>query len=314
MIELRHIKHFLAVVEHGGVRQAGRAINISGSAISRSLKMLEKYYGVELLTRDKQRMEPTAFGLRLAQDGRDLIAGFDAVEENLKQVATLESGRLRVGIGPSISEILMPVIGARVVAQYPRVELEIFPDHASTTLKKLLTHELDVGVGHDRPFLLHGGLDVTRLYDETVGWWVRKGHPLTHRRKVCVADLASFPVVSQFLPERFEARLHDLAVQARNESGGMHVTRALQCTDYHVLTSVALESDAILFCPRQRILHSACAGEFVSLPLSSLPAVAVAVALPRMPSPSPLARRFVSMLRDAVRELIDTAETTVEQR
>jgi DNA-binding transcriptional LysR family regulator len=313
MIEFRQLKHFLAVVEHGGVRQAGRAIHISGSAITRSIQMLEEHYCVELLTRDKQHMEPTAFGQQLAQVARDLVAGFEGVEERLKQVADLESGTLRVGIGPSISEILMPVVAARMARQHPRVQLEIYHYHATTTLAKLLTHELDVGVGHDRPFLIHGGLDVTRLYSETVEWWVRKEHPLARKRSVTVSDLASFPVASQFFPEQFQAWLQDVALQATKESGGQHVTHALQCTNYHILTSMALDSDVVLACPRQSILHSGSPKEFVNLPLPVIPQSAVAVALPRIPTPSPLARRFVAMLQDAAREMIDTTEETLSE-
>ena len=166
---------------------------------------------------------------------------------------------------------------------------------------------MTVGVGQDRPFLIHGGLDVTHLYGVTVEWWVRKEHPLAQKKDVKVSDLASFPVISQFLPEQFQAWLEDVALQAMSGSDGRHVAHALQCTNYHILTSVTLESDSVLISPRQNIMHSRCPDKFVRLPLPVLPPTAVAVALPRLPTPSPLARRFASMLLEAAEEMMDSA-------
>jgi DNA-binding transcriptional LysR family regulator len=56
MMELRHLKYFIAVVEHGGVTAASVALHTSQLSLGRQLRDLEKHIGADLLRRDQRRL------------------------------------------------------------------------------------------------------------------------------------------------------------------------------------------------------------------------------------------------------------------
>jgi LysR family transcriptional regulator, regulator for genes of the gallate degradation pathway len=77
-VGLRHLRVFLAVVDHGSVSQAAAALYRAQSAVSRSVRELEKEFGVPLFERRVQGMLPTRFGDALQHRARRAAAEFDA--------------------------------------------------------------------------------------------------------------------------------------------------------------------------------------------------------------------------------------------
>jgi LysR family transcriptional regulator of gallate degradation len=77
-IGLRHLRVFLAVVDQGSVSQAAAALYRAQSAVSRSIRELEKEFGVPLFERRTQGMLPTRFGDALQHRARRVAAEFDA--------------------------------------------------------------------------------------------------------------------------------------------------------------------------------------------------------------------------------------------
>ena len=86
-MDIRHLRHFLAVVESGSFHAAAQELNLTQQAISRSIKNLETELGVRLLerrARDRRKVSPTEFGrlllphaISVAKDLQNLKAQFD---------------------------------------------------------------------------------------------------------------------------------------------------------------------------------------------------------------------------------------------
>ena len=64
-MELRHLRHFAAVVEAGNLSKAAEKVFISQPALTRSIKNLEDIVGAELLERRPRGMVPTPAGIAL---------------------------------------------------------------------------------------------------------------------------------------------------------------------------------------------------------------------------------------------------------
>ena len=63
--ELRHLRAFLAVADQGSASRAGAALFRAQSAVSRSIRKLERTLGVALFERRAQGMLLTPFGRAL---------------------------------------------------------------------------------------------------------------------------------------------------------------------------------------------------------------------------------------------------------
>ncbi|NDE02288.1 MAG: LysR family transcriptional regulator, partial [Gammaproteobacteria bacterium] len=64
-MELRQLRHFVAVVDSANLSRAAERVAISQPALTRSIKNLEDLLGVELLERQPRGVVPTEAGLAL---------------------------------------------------------------------------------------------------------------------------------------------------------------------------------------------------------------------------------------------------------
>ena len=95
---LKQCAYFLCVVEHGGIAQAARALNISQPAVSQALDKLEDMYGFRLLYRHHARgTEVTPEGRAFAAHCRDLLKTAAGVENKASAIAAHLGGTIRFG-------------------------------------------------------------------------------------------------------------------------------------------------------------------------------------------------------------------------
>lgn len=80
MIKRRHLRHFVAVAECGGITAAARKLNLSQPTLSASLAELEKIVGASLIVRDGRRMRVTDGGFRLLSLARSIENDFRLAE------------------------------------------------------------------------------------------------------------------------------------------------------------------------------------------------------------------------------------------
>ena len=69
-MELRDLEYFSVVAEHGNVRRAAEALDLSPPALSKSLRRLEKAVGAKLVKRVPKGIELTAVGSAMVDQAR----------------------------------------------------------------------------------------------------------------------------------------------------------------------------------------------------------------------------------------------------
>jgi DNA-binding transcriptional LysR family regulator len=190
-------------------------------------------------------------------------------------------------------------LGVRLMRDYPEVEISTTIRDASSLIELMRAGELDIIFGYERLFAMQKDLEVKHLYEVAIPWWARKDHPLFRKARVTLRDFANYPVISQHLPALYREEFLDLRHAAERSRTGGATIHAHQCDDYNVLCRMAAESDAILPCPAYVITLGPFAGRLCRLPVSrKMPGASVAAALPRMPTPSPLQKRFLELMQE----------------
>jgi LysR family transcriptional regulator, benzoate and cis,cis-muconate-responsive activator of ben and cat genes len=105
-VELKHLRHFLAVAEAGGISAAARQLGITQPALSRQIKALEDDLGVVLLARGARSFSLTPAAETLATDARKVLEFCDAMTSRVRAAA---SGLpLRIGYSPSLAGDFLP--------------------------------------------------------------------------------------------------------------------------------------------------------------------------------------------------------------
>lgn len=185
-MELRQLKHFLAVGESGSITAAAKKLRLTQPALSRQIKSLEEELDTSLLERGAHSITLTPAGEVLLSEARKLLKASDAMIEKVKATAVGEP--LRVGYAPSLAGEFLSVAIGRFTQFHPRVRVSLF-DWSSAEMRTGLTGgKLDVIVaapcqGH------HESIQWVALRE--YGWQLvmPAGHPLAGKKVVAARDL-----------------------------------------------------------------------------------------------------------------------------
>ncbi|MGV9796694.1 LysR family transcriptional regulator [Mycobacterium sp. NPDC003449] len=188
MLDLRRLRHFIAVAEAGGFTTAAAGLHLSQQALSSSVRQLEKEMAATLFVREGRRVLLTRAGELLLDEGRTLLAAARTVAHRVERAANGAEENYVVGHTPALS-------GAEV---YELMEpaIEAFTE-TSFTFRQLYPDQLLDGVldGTVQLGLRRGVVPTNLLSTAVVGYHrVRLAVPATHRmaarRVVDIGDLA----------------------------------------------------------------------------------------------------------------------------
>jgi DNA-binding transcriptional LysR family regulator len=141
--ELAELSAFATVAEERSFTRAAARIGISQSALSHSIRGLEKRLGLQLLARTTRSVAPTAAGTALL---KELVPALERIElavaESRKQRET-PSGRIRLIIPRTATEMVILPKLAQFARAYPEIVLEVT---SSNDPADLVAGEYDAGV------------------------------------------------------------------------------------------------------------------------------------------------------------------------
>ncbi len=141
--ELAELSAFATVSEERSFTRAAARLGLSQSALSHSIRGLEKRLGIQLLARTTRSVSPTAAGTALLQELAPSLERIErAVAETRKQRES-PSGRIRLIIPRTATKaVLLPNL-AHFARTYPEIVLEIT---SSNDPVDLVAGEYDAGV------------------------------------------------------------------------------------------------------------------------------------------------------------------------
>ena len=120
----RALALFSAVVEGGSFSAAGRALDMSPSAVSRAVDRIEARLGVRLLLRSTRALSLTAEGQAYLQAARRILTDLDDVEQQIADQGA-PRGRLRISAAVSHGRLsIVPLLGG-FARLYPNILIDI---------------------------------------------------------------------------------------------------------------------------------------------------------------------------------------------
>ncbi|GAA3083769.1 hypothetical protein GCM10010464_54810 [Pseudonocardia yunnanensis] len=171
-MEIRELRAFVAVVEEGGLSAAARKLHVSQSALSQTIKSLERRLGARLLVRNHAGSRTTDAGATLLRKARGLIDHHDRVTAAMAALTTAAesqatAGLIRVGAPLELPLDLLPRALSQLAMAYPDTRAKVVHSSSATQLAALQAGELDVGLVRDRP--TDPQLDIALAVREAMG-------------------------------------------------------------------------------------------------------------------------------------------------
>lgn len=139
-LTLKQLRYFEALAQHRHFGRAADVAGISQPALSMQIKELEETLGVTLFERAARDVRLTAFGEDFAPRARDILRSVEEVEDLARGAQDHLSGRLRIGVIPTIAPYLLPSFIGHLTHAHPTIDL-----HIRETLTPRLIEELSEG-------------------------------------------------------------------------------------------------------------------------------------------------------------------------
>ena len=195
-MELRQLECFVAVTEEANFTRAAARLHIVQSAVSATIKSLERELGAALLDRNSKRVLLTDAGTALLPAAR---AALGAAREAADAVAEVQGGlrgTLRLGTLTSVPIIDLPALLGAFHRQHPGVLLQTTaaPSGTQGLVDALLERRLDLAFV-SWPGPPPAGVALTDLASSVLDLVVPAGHPLAGRASVRIGELAGLDFV-----------------------------------------------------------------------------------------------------------------------
>ena len=133
-VKLELYRVFKEVAEVGNITAAAQALYISQSAVSQSIKQLERDLQTRLFARNSRGVTLTAEGQMLYEYVRSAMGLLETGEEKLSQTRELQMGQLTIGASDTVtSQFLLPYLD-RFHRQYPAIHIQIISGRSHKVL------------------------------------------------------------------------------------------------------------------------------------------------------------------------------------
>lgn len=196
MMELRHLRYFIAVAEELHFTRAAERLHIAQPPLSQQIQALEAELGVALFERSRRRVSLTEAGQQFLSSARAILADTERAADNARRAARGELGELRIGL--IISLPLTRLIPESINAyrqRYPDVTLQLRDMNTLVQFQALLDGELDLGFSRRPEEGIPDELGVLELQSHPLCAVIHDSHPLAHRATLSLAELRDEPFI-----------------------------------------------------------------------------------------------------------------------
>jgi LysR family hydrogen peroxide-inducible transcriptional activator len=186
MITLRQLRYLTSLGRHRHFGRAAADCAVTQPALSMQVRELEREIGAELVERRPGEIALTDTGLGVAQRAEQILAATRDLIDFARH-RDLLSGRLALGIIPTLAPYILPHVLPRLQADYPQLRLEVRETQTKLLLDELARGELDAVM----LALPVEGADVETLalFDDAFVLAVPAGDALPARGRVSVEDV-----------------------------------------------------------------------------------------------------------------------------
>jgi len=268
MIELRQLRHVLALAEHRNFVRAAEALGITQPSLTRSIQGTEALLGALLFDRGTREVTPTAVGDLVVQHAR----AFDLAERDLARdirlMKGMETGELHVGAGPFVGAALVTEALVRMNAAHPRLSTRVSVRPCQDLPERLRRREIDLCVADANDFHVTDDLELLPLASHPLVVVARAGHALARQAAAPnTQDMLAYPLagtqLSDAAREKLLRQIRPAAVRRKVREEGLST---ITCDHFSVLKTMLLRTDALTALSPFMFADELRAGTLVALP------------------------------------------------
>ncbi len=145
-MDLKQLQSFVAVAEQASFTRAAQVLGLAQPALSRHIRSLEVELRQTLLLRNGRGAVTTDAGKLLLEHARGILHQVARAHEDLDQLRGGMSGRVALGLPPSVARVLTVPLTRAFRAELPQAQLSIREGLSADLAESLLNGRLDIAV------------------------------------------------------------------------------------------------------------------------------------------------------------------------
>jgi Transcriptional regulator len=254
----------VALADYRSFGRAAEAINLSQPAFSRSIQTLERDLDCALVERSSREFRLTGQGELVLQHARRLLAGSQALHNELTQYNGLTGGELHFGSGPYPAQLLVPEALAEFIQAHPAIRTRFHLGDWEQLALWLREQQIEFLVADARYFTGDPQYQVQLLRSRRGRFFCRIDHPLATREKLPLRALLDYAMVGTRIPPMIRKILADV-------QGEPDFNPSVECAQFDAILRVVMRSDAVGIATMEALAEMAEQGlirllDFVDVP------------------------------------------------
>jgi LysR family hydrogen peroxide-inducible transcriptional activator len=190
---IRELRYLVALANRAHFGRAAEECHVSQPTLSTQIRKLEQYLGATLIERNAKSFALTPVGQEVVEKARRIVAQVDELLAKTRTGNGPLSGRLNLGVIPTLAPYLLPKLLPLVKSRYQTLQLVVHEDLTGHLLERLQGYQIDAA-------LLALPLDsdefeALALFDEPFWFACPPRHPLAQLKAVTEADLCGEPML-----------------------------------------------------------------------------------------------------------------------
>lgn len=253
-MDFRQLKTFSCVAELGSLSKASDTLRIAQPALSRQIKLLEHELRAELFTRNGRGMVLTEAGRLLLARTAGIVRQIDQIRDDIQSQAGTPSGRVVLGLVPTVSCVLSARLARRTVERYPGISLCIVESYSGHLIEWLHRGEMDLAVIYGPSADLH--LEVQNLGRDAVMAVGPRGSGLSRKRQVEMDWLLRQKLVLPSHSHGLRALIEHAAAKKK-----LKLDVQVEADSFRVLTSLVEEGLGFALLPPSSVRDEVASGK-----------------------------------------------------
>ncbi|APR03915.1 LysR substrate-binding domain-containing protein [Thauera chlorobenzoica] len=260
-MDLKQLAYFVRVAELGSFTRASIALDIAQPALSRQVRLLEVELHQNLLVRNGRGVTLTEAGSVLLEHSRGVLHQIERLREELSRVRGALSGRVAVGMPPSLSKRVAVPVTRAFRSRMPDAALSIIEGLSVTMQESLVSGRLDIALVYNAT--PSPDIDLVPLLDEALFLIQRSDDPAAGE-PIALKDLARQPLV-------IPSRPNSIRMLVETELGklGLHPEITLEIDGVPTILDLVADGAGRAVLTRNAVLTAANPSLFATRPIVS---------------------------------------------
>lgn len=297
-MEFRQIRYALSVAKERSFTKAATRLNVSQSAVSEQVKLLEEEIGFPLFQRTPRGIEVTERGRTLLYEAERIVGDLLSLADTAQRLRGAPADTVRIGMGSGMAQIFMPRLFAQLRENLRGIRLEIVTAPTRAIFNDLHEERIDAGIAiESAPERVPAGLVFDRLTEAEMVLIAYPEHGLVKSSSpVDVGRLVTEPIVMNELTVGYGPAVLSLFTELGTRPNILAIADNIE-----TMKVIVQSGKAVAIVPHACVQTEVALG--ILKAVSTVPECRVGLSLFRRREP--LSRRkqsFLIALRDALKD------------